>query len=390
MIEHAIETRGLVGYGSRGLRLVRGRGAEVEDHLGRHFLDCTSMYGVLPLGHAHPRMLQTLQRQAGELASCFASFGHAERDALIEELGIALRPAFGFDCATPLRFFFCNSGTEAIEAAIKLARASTGRPGLLAATRGFHGRTLGATAVTHRAAYRQPFAPLMPGVRHLRFGDQQAMLAAIDEQIAAVILEPVQGEGGVHVAPPGYLRMVSERCLEVGALLILDEVQTGMGRCGSMLAAILDEAQPDLICLAKGLANGFPMGAIVAGPRVGDFPAGSHGSTFGGNPLACALARTCLHVLEEEDLPQQVAAAAPAWHAQLADVAPERVRSVRGRGYLIGIELRERATPVQQALQDRGVLALTAGPQVLRLLPPLILTQSQRDQVTETLAEVLR
>ena len=389
MIAAAPDTHGLVGYGSRGISLVRGQGAEVVDTHGRRYLDCTSMYGVLPLGHAHPAMLETLRAQSAELSNCFASFGNPQREALIEELGAALAPQLATD-GSALRFFFCNSGAEAIEAALKLARATTGRPRILAASRGFHGRTLGATSLNHRAAYRQPFAPLVPGVEHVRFGDLAALEAALDEEVAAVVLEPVQGEGGVHPAPSGYLRAVSALCRQAGALLILDEVQTGFGRCGSLLAGPADGAEADLICLAKGIANGFPMGALVAGPRAGSFPPGSHGSTFGGNPLACALARTCLRVLDEQDIPQRVAAAAPSWHAELAAASSTRIRSVRGRGYLIGIELREEAGPVQSALQERGILALTAGRQVLRLLPPLILSAAQRDRVTETLREVLR
>lgn len=390
------ETRGLVGYGSRGLNLVRGYGAEVEDDAQRRYLDCTSMYGVLPLGHAHPEMLHTLREQSGRLSNCFASFGNDQRDGLIHELGAALTPAFSEATASsestpePPRFFFCNSGTEAIEAALKLARASTGRTRLIATSRGFHGRTLGATSVTHKAAYRQPFAPLIPDVSHVPFGKLDALAEAIDEHTAAVILEPVQGEGGVYCAPEGYLREVSELCRANGALLILDEVQTGFGRCGSLLAGPADGAIPDIVCLAKGIANGFPMGAIAVGPRVNAWPAGSHGSTFGGNPLACALARTCLRTLQEHAIPQVVAAEAPGWHAELAATSPERIREVRGRGYLIGIQLREDATPIQAAMQERGILVLSAGRQVLRLLPPLILNASQRARVTQTLAEVLR
>jgi [amino-group carrier protein]-gamma-(L-lysyl/L-ornithyl)-L-glutamate aminotransferase len=386
------DTRGLVGYGSRGLNLVRGYGAEVEDDAQRRYLDCTSMYGVLPLGHAHPEMLHTLREQSGRLSNCFASFGNEQRDALIHELGAVFAPAFAGpgDALEPPRFFFCNSGTEAIEAALKLARASTGRRKLIATSRGFHGRTLGATSITHKAAYRQPFAPLLPDVSHVHYGKIKALAEAIDEQTAAVILEPVQGEGGVYCAPAGYLHAVSELCRAYGVLLILDEVQTGFGRCGSLLAGSSDGAISDIVCLAKGIANGFPMGAIAVGSRVNTWPAGSHGSTFGGNPLACALARTCLRTLQEHAIPQSVAIAAPAWHADLASASPERIREVRGRGYMIGIQLREEVAPIQAAMQERGILVLSAGRQVLRLLPPLILNASQRDRVTETLAEVLR
>lgn len=394
---------GLVPYGSRGLRLVRGRGAEVTDVDGRSYLDCTSMYGVLPLGHAHPAMLRTLREQSERLANAFLSFGTPEREALIAELGDAVAPALGLgpnaqgtgraaadaSPAPGVRFFFCNSGAEAIEAAAKLARATTGRPGFVAASGGFHGRTLGATSLTHRPQYRKPYEPLVPGVTHVRYGDLDALREVVGLETAAVFLEPVQGEGGVNPAPDGYLRAAGELCRERGALLVLDEIQTGFGRCGALWAGADQGAVADLVCLAKGIANGFPMGAVAAGPQVEDFPAGTHGSTFGGGPLACALARTCLRVLQEEELPGAVAAAAPAWQADLAATSSERIREVRGRGYLIGIELREEAAPIQAAMQERGVLTLTAGRQVLRLLPPLVLGAAQRDRVTETLAEVL-
>jgi [amino-group carrier protein]-gamma-(L-lysyl/L-ornithyl)-L-glutamate aminotransferase len=373
--------RGLIGYGSRGLRLVRGSGCEVEDDQGRKFLDCTAMHGILPLGHSHPAMLETLHAQASQLACCSASFANPEREAL----GVELAEVCGADS----RFFYCNSGTEAVEAALKFARAATGRPKIIAAYRGFHGRTMGALSATHRPAYRKPFAPLIENFHHVPYGDLEGLAQTLCGQTAAIILEPLQGEGGVHPAPAGYLAEAQKLAHAAGALLIADEVQTGFGRCGAMLASVADGVQPDLICLAKGIANGYPMGALAVAPGIPDWPGGSHGSTFGGNPLACALARTCLKILRAESWPQRVAEAGAQWMKQLRQIPTEHIQMVRGRGFLIGIQLRVDAAPVQAALQQHGILCMTAGRKVLRFMPPLILSQTQRDRVTNTLAEVL-
>ncbi|NQU49933.1 MAG: aspartate aminotransferase family protein [Planctomycetes bacterium] len=374
--------RGLVGYGTRNLRLLSGAGCNVVDDQGNSYLDCTSMHGILPLGHSHPAMLETLQYQASQLASCSASFANPQREALCAELADV--------CGSGTRFFYCNSGTEAVEAAIKFARAATGRPQIIACSRGFHGRTMGALSATHRPNYRKPFLPLLADVQHVPFADLEKLRDAVSDQTAAILIEPVQGEGGVHPAPAGYLAEVQRLAHEVGALMIADEVQTGFGRCGSMFASHTDGIQPDLMCIAKGMANGFPMGALAVAPKIRDWPAGSHGSTFGGNPLACALARTCLKVLRDEAWPQRVAEFAPKWIRQLQQIDSDQIRQVRGRGYLIGIQLRGDAAAIQVEMQNRGVLCMTAGRNVLRLMPPLIISQAQRDQVTSTLAEILR
>ncbi len=364
------------------LTIVRGAGAEVWDERGRRYIDCVAGHGSANLGHCHPAVVAAIQAQAERLLSCPPSLGNDARDALLDRLATIAPP--GLD-----RFFLCNSGTEAVEAAIKAARLATGRPGIVAARRGFHGRTLGALSATWEQTYRAPFEPLVPGVRFAPFDDLAALQRAVDETVGLVLLEPVQGEGGVHPASPGYLQAAAELCRERGALLALDEVQTGFGRTGAMFACQADGATPDLLCLAKSIAGGLPMGALAFGPRVPSFPLGAHGSTFGGNPLACAAAVAAIAALVAEDLPARAAETGAYLLERLRALDAPSVRMVRGRGLMIGVELRGRARPVVAALRERGVLALTAGLAVLRLLPPLVITPAQCDEVVAALREAL-
>jgi acetylornithine/LysW-gamma-L-lysine aminotransferase len=365
------------------LTIVRGLGAEVWDETGRRYVDCVAGQGSANLGHCHPAVVRAVQEQAARLISCPATLGNDARAALLRRLAEVTPP--GLD-----RFFLCNSGTEAVEAAIKAARLTTGRPGIVAARRGFHGRTLGALSATWERAYREPFEPLVPGVRFVPFDDVPALAAAIDETVGLVLLEPVQGEGGVYPASPGYLRAAADLCRERGALLALDEVQTGFGRTGTMFACDAEDVAPDLLCLAKSIAGGLPMGALACGPRVEAFPPGSHGSTFGGNPLACAAAVAAIGALVDERLPERAAETGAYLLERLRGLDAPQVRVVRGRGLMIGLELRGRARPIVAALRERGVLALVAGLTVLRLLPPLVITREQCDDVVEALRDVLR
>jgi acetylornithine/LysW-gamma-L-lysine aminotransferase len=376
----ALHTSGV--YAKRDVTLVRGEGAWLWDDQGRRYLDCTGGYGTVNVGHAHPAVAQAIAEQATRLISCPEIFYNDRRAELLETLA-AIAPA-GLD-----RFFLCNSGTEANEAAIKFARAITHRTGIVAAQRGFHGRTMGALSATWEPHYREPFAPLVPDVHHVPFDKLEAMGAAITETTAAVILEVVQGEGGVRPASPGYLPAVAALCRERGALLILDEIQTGFGRTGRMFACEHEGVTPDLLCLAKSLGGGMPIGAVGMGPRVRDLPSGSHGSTFGGNPLACAAAIATIRVIREEDLPARAARAGERLLAGLRAIHSPRVREVRGMGLLLGVELRERVRPTLLALQARGVLALQAGLNTLRLLPPLVISDEQIDSVIAAVDEVL-
>jgi acetylornithine/LysW-gamma-L-lysine aminotransferase len=368
-------------YVKRDLQIVRGEGALLFDAEGRRYIDCVGGMGAAAFGHSHPAILHAIQQQAAELLICPELFHNPVRARYQAEL-----------CrVTGLpRVFLCNSGTEAIEGALKIARLVTQRTGIVAAMRGFHGRTMGALSTTWNRAYRQPFEPLVPGVRHVPYNDPARLAEALDETTAAVLIEPIQGEGGVHPAREGYLRAVSELCQANGTLLILDEIQTGFGRTGWAFAFLAEGIQPDLLCLAKSMAGGVPMGAVLLGARAGELPPASHGSTFGGGPLACAAGLAVLDLLEHTDLVPRARIRGAQVLAHLRERLPaETVREVRGRGFMIGIELRGKVAPALQALQARGVLALPAGSTVLRLLPPLVITDEQLWQAVHTVEEVV-
>jgi acetylornithine/LysW-gamma-L-lysine aminotransferase len=292
------------------------------------------------------------------------------------------------------RLFLCNSGAEAIEAAFKFARAnangaSTGRTKIVAAMRGFHGRTFGALSATWNKKYREPFEPLVPGFVHVPYNNLERLAQAVDGETAAVVLEVVQGEGGVYPGSAEYLQGAQRLCRQAGALLIIDEVQTGFGRTGRFFAFQHYGLEPDLVCVAKSLAGGLPMGAVLIGERVGEIPTGSHGTTFGGNPLACAAALAVLQTMEQEQLPQRAAELGNYLLERLRGIDSPRVREVRGLGLMVGIEIRQKVAPYLQALMEHGVLALAAGLTVIRLLPPLVIEQQQLDRVVEALGETL-
>jgi acetylornithine/LysW-gamma-L-lysine aminotransferase len=338
-------------------------------------------HGVANLGHAHPAVAAAIAEQAQRLITCHEAFCNDQRSALLERLA-GLVP--GLD-----RVYLCNSGTEAVEAAIKFARLTTRRPGIVAAMRGFHGRTLGALSATWNKHYREPFEPLVPGFRHFPYNNAAALEQALDDDTAAVVLEVVQGEGGVHLGTPEFLHTAQDLCRRRGALLIIDEVQTGFGRTGKMLAIEHTRLMPDLLCVAKSLAGGIPMGAVLIGAAVAAQPAGTHGSTFGGNPLACAAALATLEVMSHDDLPAQAARKGRHLLDQLRAIESPEVREVRGLGLMIGIELRHKVAAALQAMLERGVIALPAGLTVLRLLPPLVITDEQLERVLLVLRDVL-
>lgn len=370
-------------YGQVPIVLTHGRGARVWDTEGREYIDCIAGHGVGSLGHAHPALVEAIQEQAAKLIVSSASFFyHPVRAELMERL-VELSPP-GLD-----RVFFCNSGAEAVEAALKFARLSTGRIDVIAAKRGFHGRTFGALSATWRPEYRQPFEPLVPGFRFVTYNSLEEMEQAIDENTAAVILEVVQGEGGVYPGDGEYLRGVQALCQDRGALFIVDEVQTGFGRTGKLFAVDHYGLDPDLMCLAKGIAGGVPMGAVLIGDRVGELPKKVHGSTFGGNPLACAAALATVRTLVEEKLPERASELGERLLDELRSIDSPLIREVRGLGLMIGIELKRAAAPYLAALAQHGVLALSAGRNVIRLLPPLVIEEEEIEMVVQALATVL-
>jgi len=369
-------------YAKREIALVRGDGAYLFDSEGKRYLDAMSNYGVAVLGHADPAFAAALTEQLGMLTTGHQSFYNDVRAALLREIAAIAPPGL-------TRAFLSNSGAEAIEAALKFARVASGRPKVVAAKRAYHGRTLGALAATADPKYRAPFAPLPFDVTHVAFDDVEALGAAVNEETSAVILEPIQGEAGVYPASDGYLQAVRNLTTERGVLLIADEVQTAF-RVGAPFAVGQAGIVPDILCTAKALANGFPIGLTLTTEAVSaGVPAGSHGSTFAGGPLACRAALATLTALRERDLYARSAALGAEIVDRIVALKSPKVRQVRGRGLMIGVELKERVAPTLRALQTRGVLALPAGALTLRLLPPLIWEQAQGDELLEAVEQVL-
>ncbi len=366
------------------LVLVQGEGAKVWDAVGQEYIDCIGGHGVAIVGHANPLVAAAIAEQAKRLTVCSSSFANDVRAELLETL-IRIAPS------GMARAFLCNSGTEAVETALKIARLFTDKKRLVAAMRSFHGRTLGALSVTWRKEYRIPFEPLLPGVSFVPYNDLAATEKTLAEgDVGAVILEIVQGEGGVIPGSREYLQGVQELCRKGGALFIVDEVQTGFGRTGKMFACEHHELEPDLLCLAKGIAGGLPMGAVLIHERLGKMPAKAHGSTFGGNPLVCAAALATIRFIQEKNLPQRAAEFGWYFMEKLRRIDSPLIREVRGLGLMVGVELREKVAPYLARLAQRGVLALSAGTMVVRFLPPLVISQRELDQVVETFSEVLQ
>ena len=377
-----IETNHSAGtYAKQPLVIVRGEGASLFDADGVEYLDCTSGHGVANLGHAHPKIAEAIYKQASTLITLFETFPNDKRAQLIQKLTSLVD---GLD-----RVFLCSSGTEAVEAALKFARISTGRTNIVAAMRAFHGRTYGSLSATFNKKYRQGFEPLVPGFSHVPYNNVEALEKAVTHETAAVILEVVQGEGGVYPASVEYIQAARKLCDERGALLILDEIQTGFGRTGKLFAVEHYGVTPDLLTCAKSLAGGVPMGAVLIGRAVKNLTPGTHGSTFGGNPLSCAAALAALTVIEEEDLSGQAATKGAYLHEKLRKIDSPVIREVRGLGLMVGIELRHKVAPYLKALQEKRILALNAGMTVIRLLPPLVISYEQIDQLVDALGEVL-
>ena len=368
-------------YAKQALTIVRGQGASLFDVDGVEYIDCSSGHGVANLGHAHPKIAEALYKQASTLITLFETFPNDKRAELMEKITSLVD---GLD-----RVFFCNSGTESVEAAFKFARISTGRKNIVAAMRAFHGRTYGSLSATYNKKYREAFEPLVPGFSHVAFNNIEALDKAITDETAAVILEVVQGEGGVYPATAEYIQAARRICDERGALLIVDEIQTGFGRTGKLFAIQHFDVTPDLLACAKSIAGGVPMGAVLIGRNVKKLTPGVHGSTFGGNPLACAAAIAALDIIVEENLPHQALVKGAYFLDRLRALNIPAIREVRGIGLMIGIEMKQKVAPYIKALQEKKIIALNAGMTVIRLLPPLVITYDQLDQVLDALEEVL-
>ncbi|OBG75731.1 acetylornithine aminotransferase [Mycobacterium sp. E3305] len=375
-------------YGTPPLALASGDGAVVTDVDGNTYLDLLGGIAVNVLGHRHPAVIDAVTHQMATLGHTSNLYASEPGVALAEELVNLLGASD--ETGAPTRVFFCNSGTEANEVAFKLSRL-TGRTKLVAAQGGFHGRTMGSLALTGQPSKQAPFEPLPGYVTHVPYGDADALAAAVDDATAAVFLEPIMGEGGVVVPPEGYLTAARDITSRHGALLVLDEVQTGMGRTGAFFAHQHEGITPDVVTMAKGLGGGLPIGACLAvGSAAELMTPGLHGSTFGGNPICAAAARAVLRVIADEDLTRHAEVLGKSVRHGIESLNHPLVDHVRGRGLLQGIVLTApRAKEAESAARAAGFLVNAAAPDVIRLAPPLIVTESQLDGFVAALPGIL-
>jgi acetylornithine/N-succinyldiaminopimelate aminotransferase len=382
----------MANYGTPPVALARGAGCRVWDVDGREYTDLIAGIAVSSLGHAHPAIVEAVTRQVSTIAHTSNLFLHEAEVALAERLLTLLAPG-GQRGPADGRVFFANSGAEANEAAFKLARRhqGPGRPVFVAAEGGFHGRTMGALSLTGKSSIRDPFGPFGVDVRFVPFGDAGALRSATRADCAAVFLEPCLGEGGVVPAPPGYLRAAREACDAAGALLVIDEIQSGIGRAGTWFAHQADGVVPDVLTLAKGLGGGLPIGACIGlGPAATALRKGDHGSTFGGNPVACSAALAVLDTIADEGLLAQAAAVGQRLADGLAGIAHPLLRGVRGRGLWLAAVLTEPAAgQVEAASRQAGYLVNAVQPDAVRLAPPLILQAAEADEFLAALPAIL-
>jgi len=373
-------------FSKRPVVLAKGRGSLVWDVNDKEYIDCIGGYGVCIVGHCHPRVVEAVKEQVDTLISCHSSLYSDMRTAFLQRI-LQIVPK-GLNKVLPV-----NSGTESVEAAIKLARKFTGKTDVIAMMGAFHGKTFGALSATWDKKYREPFEPLVPGFIHVPFGKTAKVEEAITNKTAAVIVEPIQGEGGVRVPHEEYLKELREICDRRNILLIFDEVQTGFGRTGKMFACEYSEVVPDIMCLAKGVAGGLPMGLTLAREEVmSSLKVGEHSGTFFGSPLVCAAALATVDVIFSEKLPERAAALGEYFRIKLEELKAKYkiVREVRGKGLMIGVEFRFDIYNMILKSLEMGVLILDAGRNVLRFLPPLVIDQKQIDKVVSVLDLVMR
>ncbi len=371
-------------FWKRPIAVENGRGAHLHDTEGKKYLDFTSNYGVAITGHCHPEVVHAIQEQAERLISCHSSFYNQSRSQFIEKLSEMAPKNLN-------KYYFSNSGTEAVESALKFARKATGKKGFVAMMNCFHGKTMGSLSLTWNKKYREPFMPLLQDVTHVPFGKADRLLEAISSDTAAVILEPIQGESGINIPPEGYLKEVRDICSDKGTLMILDEIQTGTGRTGRFLAAEHSGVQPDIVCLSKALASGFPLGATLCTEQVASaLKVGDHSSTFGGNPLACAAGRATLEVIQGEKLIDRASEMGDYLIKEMQCLTEySTVREVRGKGLMLAVEMKFDALNVMTRCMKRGLLVLDAGRNIIRMLPPLIISKDEADQAVQILNEAI-
>lgn len=366
-------------YARRPVHIVQGKGTVVTDVTGKQYLDFTSGIAVLSLGHAHPAIVEAIQQQSEKLWHTSNLFESPEQEklaaTLVEDTHLA-------------HAFFCNSGAEANEAAIKMARKHTGKNVIITFEKSFHGRTFGAMSATGQDKVRQGFGPLLETFRTIPFNDISALEAAIDDEVAAIMLEVIQGEGGVNQVTPEFAQAIADICQSKGILLIIDEVQTGIVRTGTRYAHEQTVLKPDIMTLAKGLGGGFPIGAMLGTSALYDtFSPGTHGTTFGGNPLAVAVAQTVLDNVFQTEFINSVNEKSDYFLGKLKEALPNH--KIVGSGLLLGIACEEEVVPFIDIAEKAGLLLVSAGPNVIRLLPPLTVTNEEIDQAVDILSSIL-
>lgn len=372
-------------YAKKDLTIVKGQGANLWDINNKKYIDCTGSYGVSILGHCHPKIVEAIKRQSEILISCHGSLYNDSRSEFLKKITQILPK--GLDKA-----FLSNSGAEAVECAIKLARKFSGKKEIIAMMNSYHGKTMGALSATWDRKYREPFLPLVPEFKHVPYGKIVKLKEALSENTAAVIVEPIQGEGGVKIPPQGYMKDVRQICDEKGTIMVADEVQTGFGRTGKVFACEHSDITPDIMCLAKSVAGGLPLGITVARPEImSSFRLGEHSTTFGGNPLVCAAASAAIDVLIEERLPERASKLGGHFMTRLSELQNKHkiIREVRGMGMMIGVEFRFDVLNILRGLIRKSILALDAGRNIVRFLPPLVISEEQLDMVIESFDQVI-
>lgn len=369
-------------YPRRDVILVKGKDAHLWDEKGNEYIDMAAGISVANIGHANDKVVEAISNQAATLITCPNTYYNDTKALFLEKL-------FSVVPKNLTSAFLTNSGTEAIEAAIKFARINTKKTKFIAAMKGFHGRTYGALSATYKKEYREGFEPLVPGFNFVPYNNFEKLIELVDDDTAAIILEPVQGEGGINIGQIEYFQKVRNLCNDKNILLIIDEIQTGFCRTGKMFAIEHLGIEADMMTLAKSIAGGFPMGALLCSDKI-KIEKSKHGSTFGGNPLACAAGLASIDFILDSKLWEEAEAKGKYFREKLEKLELSKVREIRIIGLMIGIELKEKVQPILEELLKRKIVALPAGTTVLRMLPPLVISYQDLDKVIEVLSEILK
>ncbi len=368
----------------RPVSIVKGKGALLWDSEGKKYLDFGASYGTANVGHCNDNVVKAIESQAPELIHVYSNFYNSVRAKLMKKLASLFSEKLN-------KVYLCNSGAESVEAALKFARAATGKKKIIACMRAFHGRTFGSVSATHNPDYREAFKPLVPEFTHVPFNNIEKLKETINDDTAAFIVEPIQGEAGFILPDENYLKNVQKICREKNILLIVDEIQTGFGRTGKMFGFEHYGIEPDIVCVSKSLGGGYPIGATITTEKItGKVPKKSHSSTFGGNPLGSAAALAAVEFMLEKNLPEQAQKKGEYFLKKLKQINSSKIRQVRGKGLMVAVELKERAGPYISALMEKGILVIPSGKTVIRFLPPLIITEKQIDEAVEKLEKVLK